>query len=780
MKCFRKNEDRIMPYKVKLIKWNTLMDLIAIGMKNGDVSIHRLVNWQRIWVLSWPGRSVDGDKFEITAMEWRPDGKVLAVGYNRNVKNLDSSEESSTALIDLENGQVIDVIVIENSSVTSLCWQTKFDFELDDKFKSNTITDSLPRIPPLNKSHSNSYSRKFTEEGIEDLMKVATQNNLNVLAIGTNGRKIYFYCFGVFLAGILNLKENESTEYIALSSDLGLLTALVVEKQPAQDSPGKVSYSLKSYKLPSFRDFSGQYFMLSHLNAKISSILSYLEDIMGALQENMEEMLLELDSKLSNLQTKQSANSSDTILLADELLELLVVGTMPDELEKFLNQLTDKGLKKLGHSIETLYSNIQKLVVCNVQRSCERVFCYLHTLKSMALWESEFSVVGMNAENINRSLHAVASFYFKSLELQQVIDSSSQNVKCFFRWLYTVTCRLSNDSLPPNESNKLSEQDLHHVADFIEENFDYNESRLDPETTDSPHNTRPTATNFTLERVAQYLRPEHLVYRTFSSNETGLNPWFKYLKERPMLIMNGDDSNLILYRFNPETSLIGEYKSLIKTIDEAFKTPSHKMTQLLSETTASESEPHLIFENLEGLKITHLSDPTHKQVTIGICRNDERILETSLLTFSFDPQASSDSYFVSFKLLMNEDGEPVITRPLDIQFYNEGILSMVVQACKSKSSFLVQFPMKLVAEKVFKIESLQTLESLSVEPDVLNLKIIPPADELSFRKLDDLRPLFLAVSGSRRVSCIVSRKQRRLRIFEMDANDEDDAEEDEK
>lgn len=55
--------------------------------------------------------------------------------------------------------------------------------------------------------------------------------------------------------------------------------------------------------------------------------------------------------------------------VGDEFLDLLVWGKASLELQTFLLQeLTAKGLKKLGHSVESSYSSIQKLILKQVHR----------------------------------------------------------------------------------------------------------------------------------------------------------------------------------------------------------------------------------------------------------------------------------------------------------------------------------------------------------------------------------------------------------------------------
>ena len=173
----------------------------------------------------------------------------------------------------------------------------------------------------------------------------------------------------------------------------------------------------------------------------------------------------------------------------------------------------------MGQSIETAYSNIQKLVVVNLQRVTQHIFSYLHTLRAISQWKTEFHELEIDTNFVNDALKSVGSFYLKTVEFQQVIDISIRNVKCFFKWLYLVMLRVCGDSVPPSQQDftKISQQELQFVADFIQENFekedeivntpddnsDYfanlmkkaNSSKQDLEIEE---NERPTASNFTL------------------------------------------------------------------------------------------------------------------------------------------------------------------------------------------------------------------------------------------------------------------------------------------
>lgn len=76
-----------------------------------------------------------------------------------------------------------------------------------------------------------------------------------------------------------------------------------------------------------------------------------------ATSEAWETILLEMDEKLTRYAEMNPSGS-----MSADFLELLMIGIPTKNLENFLlRDLTEKGLKKFGHSIEMCYSNIQVL-----------------------------------------------------------------------------------------------------------------------------------------------------------------------------------------------------------------------------------------------------------------------------------------------------------------------------------------------------------------------------------------------------------------------------------
>ena len=78
-----------------------------------------------------------------------------------------------------------------------------------------------------------------------------------------------------------------------------------------------------------------------------------------------------------------------------------------------------QGLKKLGHSIETSYSNIQKLVLKHLQAVGQALLYHLNDVRGMATWQEKFADLGLAVDSCACAVDMAASFMLKSSELQQ-------------------------------------------------------------------------------------------------------------------------------------------------------------------------------------------------------------------------------------------------------------------------------------------------------------------------------------------------------------------------
>ncbi|KAI1286115.1 Anaphase-promoting complex subunit 4 [Halotydeus destructor] len=799
---FKQTDERTISGEVKLMKWNPRMDLMAMVMKSNEVAMHRLANWQRVWSISpmyliesKANQSSEMEEFKtkqivkVQQIEWRPDGRVLAIAFDHSVLNLkirlDAEIKSSVALVDVENAEFLHVIEVSGSIVTNLTWCLKVR-TVEEKGQHEYCLpphiDFIPRLKALAKSYSNKSTvsvtlKKLNEDNLADSMKVSKQEDLSILIVATDNGEVQFYALGLLKVGCIHLPGKFRVADVAFSNNLDTVLITAVTSL-ADDELQKCSVFI--YRIDHLQGKDAQFLMVAQVYAQIIALMRYAKESILAISETWEDLLVELDSKLSHSMRKHnamvdSATPDPNSLLSDEFMELLVFGTPSEPLDKFLQDLTVKGLKKLGTSIELTYSNIQKLIVIHLQRVAHHIFCHINTLKGICLWDLEFGDVGLDIKHVDDSMQSVGGLLMKATEIQQVIDTSVRNVKAFFRWLYTTMMKMYESQGPAAEVVRISQQDLQFVAEFIKTNF----ASIEDETaeTDAENKVRPTNTTFTLERVGQYFQDESLTHK----NSTASNPWIKYLQARPHFPRSVPETlkSRCLFPHNVETSLIQEFKNLEAVMKNTF------------------SGVELTFEN-KYRKISHLpdvislaGDRDKRNNPKAVHRTDKDNLLTVLVDGSFPSknlyflriESSSSNLYGSaacFSLKANVetggDNEEIVLSVLDFDFYNEKTITVTLVDETSAESLLAQIPVAIIAAESSLLDS--SLPGFSLKAHCKSKNIVLSENttpEVYFRKLDNFKPLFVAVSGTRKIACAVSGK--RIRIFETDAVEDEEDEE---
>lgn len=551
--------------EVAHIEWNPGMDLFATVFCNGALTCCRLMGLQKVWHKQPEGT--------IHGTAWRPDGRVLAIGTHNS-----KTKEYSCTLHDVENGQEIHKIKIKKA-ITSVGWfqLTQTDDDKQEQKQRKSI-----------KEKGDTFSHQLAHD----------QTQVNILSISTDDGKISFYALGLFYLGDISLHDDPDSKIIKthFSSCLRYVTAVIQTRHAHA-----IDTSYKVFNLDTFHVRSKEMLTVSKMYAKIIDELEYLDDTMNALTTSWADVLAGLDSKLSSFSSRKIRNPDEsqsgyTFISADELLQLLVIGYTSDNLEKFLHDMSDKGLKKLNNAIEQTCLRVQNLIVKNAEKCCYHLHGDLNTLRGFATEpDGRYCEVGLHDKCLVDAMRSVGALMLKLTELQQVIDHSLKSSKSFFRWLISIACRMNNEqnnSMVPSDINKTTQQDIQLITDFILENFDYNQDELDElantrdshDDSDEQSMNRPTCSNFTLEQIGQYLKDESLTRLKYSFSKPGSNFLIEFLKQRPELtqtkISKKGSAFLLFYPHNPETSLIQEYKDTCQSIRAAFGSIASNMTKL--------------------------------------------------------------------------------------------------------------------------------------------------------------------------------------------------------
>ncbi|XP_071768931.1 anaphase-promoting complex subunit 4 [Centroberyx gerrardi] len=744
MPAFRQVGEKQLPNPVLCMAWSPKRDLIALANTTGELLLHRLANFQRVWSL--PPNEYTGK--EITALAWRPDGKILAFSVG---------DTKQVVLCDVEKAEILHLFPVQ-SPVSCMHWMEVIEESSALSSFYNSEDESklfLPKLPTLPKSYSTT-SKIFSEEKSDEIMNLLGEVRLNILVLGGGTGFVELYAYGMYKIATLTGVPG-TCRSLSLSSDLKSLS-VITEVRSVDNNPEicyiQLDTGLLSDCLPEVTRMARKF-------THISTLLQYLRLSLTCMCEAWEDILMQMDLRLTKF--VQEKNTSTQV--QDEFLELLLWGQSSPELQALLmNQLTVKGLKKLGQSIESSYSSIQKLVISHLQSGSEALLYHLSEVKGMSLWKQKFQPLGLDSAAIEDAITAVGSFSLKANELLQVIDKSMKNFKAFFRWLYVAMLRMCEEHVPP-ELNKMTQKDIAFVADFLSEHFSENEELFDRK-----------GKYFNVERVGQYLKDED--EDLVSPPNTKGNQWLKFLQESTHL-----KESPLLFPSYPQKSLHFVKRMMEGVIELCLQKPAEVIGKSVKQAVflplytvpeSSENTPRL-FE-LPSL----WNDKKANMHYVVFCMPEISPCKLYLLRKGTDPYRHIPNNLMSIDLsnvLSHHlgDNEPDwVYSCLDARFYDDEMLTVVLQGPEEiRGHVLAQLPLSsaLSCETEFNWDPSLRLDQQS---GAIPCQSVVLGNQ--WRDLENMKAQFVAVNGIRKVACVLSANLRHVRVFEMDVEDEEDEE----
>ncbi|KAM3876439.1 anaphase-promoting complex subunit 4 [Diretmus argenteus] len=745
MPAFRQVGEKQLPNPVLCMAWSPKRDLIALANTTGELLLHRLANFQRVWSL--PPSEYTGK--EITALAWRPDGKILAFSVG---------DTKQVVLCDVEKAEILHLFPVQNS-VSCMHWMEVIEESSALSSFYNSEDESklfLPKLPTLPKSYSTT-SKIFSEEKSDEIMNLLGEVRLNILVLGGGSGFVELYAYGMYKIATLTGVPG-TCRSLSLSSDLKSLS-VITEIRSVDNNPEicyiQLDTGLLSDCLPEVTRMARKF-------THISTLLQYLRLSLTCMCEAWEDILMQMDLRLTKF--VQEKNTSTQV--QDEFLELLLWGQSSPELQALLmNQLTVKGLKKLGQSIESSYSSIQKLVISHLQSGSEALLYHLSEVKGMSLWKQKFQPLGLDSAAIEDAITAVGSFSLKANELLQVIDKSMKNFKAFFRWLYVAMLRMCEEHVPP-ELNKMTQKDIAFVADFLSEHFSENEELFDRK-----------GKYFNVERVGQYLKDED--EDLVSPPNTKGNQWLKFLQESTPL----KESPLLFPSF-PQKSLHFVKRMMESVIELCLQNPAEVIGKSVKQAVflplytvpaSSENTPRLFeLPSLWNNKKANMHYVVFCMPEISPCK-------LYLLRKGTDPYRHIPNSLMSIDLSnvlshhLDDEDDKVSIHCLDARFYDDEMLTVVLHAPEEENGgrILAQLPLgsALSCETEFNWDPSLRLDQQSGAIPCQGLVV-----GNQWRDLENMKAQFVAVNGIRKVACVLSANLRHVRVFEMDVEDEEDEE----
>ncbi|XP_060843369.1 anaphase-promoting complex subunit 4 [Rhopalosiphum padi] len=709
-------EERHVPTKVLKMEWSNKMDLLAIAKEHGEVSLHRLT-WQRVWSLAAPK-----DKTLVTALAWRPDGKQLAIAYD----SLD------LLLVDVENKDIAFSKTTE-SKVTSLVWVQQEKPQKKDTIDSVLIKmNGLDYLPKLQ-----SLVLRDTPEEENKIPKV--QDTLNLLLVGMSNCEVQILALGIFLCGSIKLAEVFKKECTVLNIHMPVdFSYLYVAIQYYYGT-----IEIVTIKLQDCDTCWDDVYDLAFKHDQLLSSLDYLDQTMKNILETWEHVsLMEMELKLS------SYCPEDPEMVSTDLLELLIYGILTERMDQFLKRdLTDKGIKKIGLSIESSHTNVQKLVVNQLSEVTNQILFQLVEISGMSL--KKYECLGLTEHSVKKALRSVNGFLMKCNEVQIVIEESLTRYKLFFKWLYGMMIKLNDDNSASDPSlSDTSQHELNMLAEYI----------------NGLGETGAKAKDYKLDRVGQYFLDGDLEFPYDARSQ-----WWSLLQDNPCM----EENELILAapRGHSLTRQFAVLKADLMDIFAQRKTFFDK-TFVMYDNVPLEGPSGLSHGRT---RVSMVDLPNHKLL---VCC----VRELGAHDFGFyELMAYGDTQEVTHRsttVFYSCDG--VKQNVHDVQFYSPDYVSVLTETldrATNRFSLFIQLSTSSVRSHC-STDGLTTCRIGQPSADSDSGGSCHTLSDYTCRVVENMAASSFAVSGTRKVAVLLSHSRHKVRLFEMEVDDEEDEDED--
>jgi len=367
------------------VKISPKRDLICCAGDDGTVYLHRFEKMERIWRLE---RLDDFANAKVTALEWRPDGRAVAIAY--------ASDEANFMRLMTEEGPVelTDEIGLP-AKVKSLSWQGT-DYVLPDEHGEDALFDKLPKLGKMN---------------IYERLGRIFDSRLSILTVVMENNQMIAYLYGV--VPLLHYTFNVSVLEAHFAPGFDAIYAVIDNEDNSYGAIKLDSDYRLSDNWPSLAKFA-------HLVTRAESLVAYLRTIVD-----------EQSAKWS------SSGYGDWHEHATDLTQLFFWGTHTTELLGFLNPIGDlKAFNEVTGKVFTVCKDIQQLSLVNFAQAAEQLFDIVFKLESI---QSYCEVKPRHDRtDFAQVRRYVAQCAIKNVELAHVVNSSIELGGAFFSWIFTM------------------------------------------------------------------------------------------------------------------------------------------------------------------------------------------------------------------------------------------------------------------------------------------------------------------------------------------------------
>lgn len=742
---------------VKLIEWSPKFDLAVIVSREGAVSLHRSSSFQRIWDIPLDLESLG----PAMTVAWRPDGRVVAVGYERGRVRIYSLE--GVLVSGTPQGPACIHEFLLSSAVSVLTWFKERPAGQQEAAAEpfyQQVSDSLQPDVPNVAVHwlgEQLHDPMPRELGLDSSEVLLSTKCLDVLVAGSENGCVEILLCGLLPVGRICLSAGEKPMDVCVSEDWSSLSVISFPSDCVQRSRAKRHLYDVSFILQSRHEAS----TLCRLHGILQALCNYVSWSMQLIIDSWEDVMEQINSKLSAL-AEELKDATGSASIGSLLLRLLSRGTLPWFALVFLQrELSEGALLRVSSRLTACYETMRKTIIHSLQPVLQYLLVKCQDGLGMVSFRDKFSCFGISTDAFKVCVHSVARLSLKCEELMSVMTKSSEDLECFLKWLQCLSSQgILSDPAPQSASpnSSINKTELRRVGQFISSTFC------------GACSDRTTDRQFDMEHVGQYLCNEALS----KPLSMGAKPIDSKMNDLAAIAKDSD----WFYDRSPSTSLVQDCWTMSQAISDVFaQVPISCAPLILHQSTLSLP----LHTAQAGGFVEHVCDSALVPgVADGLCHFASA---KDSLTIVLSGGGSHRAFNILFDEVLND--KVVRYDIVDAQWYceNRYLRPHHTLTVLLSNALLLQLNLEPLLDQYCLISphgslSLQTHALLS-DSDGVILPTFNALPGISLRRHMEVPSVAgMAVGGDRQLACVVAGGKHLLMFFDMAQEEEDEEDDD--
>ena len=433
MPAFALTKDAKLPSPVTVAAWCPTMDLLCVAAKDSSLCALRL-NWQKLWVHALG----DTSSHDACALAFRPDGKVIAVGYTDGRVSAHAVEDGAS----LRGTEPTTGAAKDGSgdadgacAVTSMTWVTHGTPRISStasgsgrdgaaygKMGSFTATE-------VAKERAKSSEMFLRTDGTSLVDHEDASGRLNTLCISTADGGFTMRAFGMMPIVHFTRMCSFGAEALAAREDLCGVDAIVKE----DNRPG-VRRLDTSHIATHAREVHLLVTHAAHAKKTLGRLESIVNEAVKMYNARWQKFMKQMDAFSDSLAMTTDGRSDHLMEELRQRLEtVLATGTFDEALEHFFTMSFKIGqVKRMAKDLDAMCTAVHDLLVSEIALLIDALLLRLGSLLALARLGHQAKGIGLDEAHIEEVIKLCEQFALCVMDTARLVTQRAAQLRAFF------------------------------------------------------------------------------------------------------------------------------------------------------------------------------------------------------------------------------------------------------------------------------------------------------------------------------------------------------------